>query len=92
MSNVAVCVRLKGLVKHANTPYIANFISVFSIIIGNDSELATENDPTEQERIMDMRFYMKQIYTIIKPVMCCIILSVLWVKLSNPVDSIFDTG
>ncbi|KAJ8329802.1 hypothetical protein O5D80_002000 [Batrachochytrium dendrobatidis] len=51
-----------------------------------------ENDPTEQERIMDMRFYMKQIYTIIKPVMCCIILSVLWVKLSNPVDSIFDTG
>ncbi|KAF8936841.1 Presenilin-1 [Haplosporangium gracile] len=36
----------------------------------------------EAERIADMKFYMLQIYKIIKPVVVCICLSVLWVKIS----------
>jgi len=36
----------------------------------------------EAERIADMKFYMLQIYKIIKPVVICICLSILWVKIS----------
>ncbi|KAG0098666.1 hypothetical protein BGZ93_010803 [Podila epicladia] len=36
----------------------------------------------EAERIADMKFYMLQIYKIIKPVVMCIFLSILWVKVS----------
>ncbi|KAG0341805.1 Presenilin-1 [Podila horticola] len=36
----------------------------------------------EAERIADMKFYMLQIYKIIKPVVVCIFLSILWVKVS----------
>ncbi|KAG0239112.1 hypothetical protein BGX31_003018 [Mortierella sp. GBA43] len=36
----------------------------------------------EAERIADMKFYMLQIYKIIKPVVVCICLSILWVKIS----------
>ncbi|KAG0266658.1 Presenilin-1 [Mortierella polycephala] len=36
----------------------------------------------EAERIADMKFYMLQIYKIIKPVVMCICLSILWVKIS----------
>ena len=34
------------------------------------------NDPEE------LKYYMQQIYLIVKPVVCCIILSVIWVKIS----------
>ncbi|KAF9993122.1 Presenilin-1, partial [Entomortierella chlamydospora] len=36
----------------------------------------------EAERIADMKFYMLQVYKIIKPVVVCICLSILWVKIS----------
>ncbi|KAF9138113.1 Presenilin-1 [Mortierella sp. GBA39] len=36
----------------------------------------------EAERIADMKFYMLQIYKIIKPVVICICLSIIWVKIS----------
>ncbi|KAG0231843.1 hypothetical protein BGW42_008592 [Actinomortierella wolfii] len=36
----------------------------------------------EAERIADMKFYMLQVYKIIKPVVICICLSILWVKIS----------
>ncbi|KAF8937730.1 Presenilin-1, partial [Dissophora ornata] len=36
----------------------------------------------QAERIADMKFYMLQIYKIIKPVVICICLSILWVKIS----------
>ncbi|KAF9576354.1 Presenilin-1 [Mortierella alpina] len=36
----------------------------------------------EAERIADMKFYMLQIYKIIKPVVVCIVLSIVWVKIS----------
>ncbi|CAO3575213.1 unnamed protein product [Mortierella alpina] len=36
----------------------------------------------EAERIADMKFYMLQIYKIIKPVVVCIVLSIIWVKIS----------
>jgi presenilin 1 len=39
-----------------------------------------EEEPplTEEEEAEDLKFYMEQIYLIIKPVMLCIILSILW--------------
>ncbi|KAJ1336887.1 hypothetical protein BSLG_001528 [Batrachochytrium salamandrivorans] len=63
-----------------------------SLAEGAARRFTGDEEPTEEERIMDLRFYMQQIYTIIKPVMCCIILSVLWVKLASPIDPVFDTG
>ncbi|KAF9434514.1 Presenilin-1 [Entomortierella beljakovae] len=36
----------------------------------------------EAERIADMKFYMLQVYKIIKPVVVCICLSIIWVKVS----------
>ncbi|KAF9114349.1 Presenilin-1 [Mortierella sp. AM989] len=36
----------------------------------------------EAERIADMKFYMLQIYKIIKPVVVCMCLSILWIKIS----------
>ncbi|RKP23840.1 Presenilin-domain-containing protein, partial [Syncephalis pseudoplumigaleata] len=37
---------------------------------------------TEQEKADELRFYVKQIYLIVKPVLGCILLSILWVKIS----------
>nr|KAJ3420009.1 Presenilin-2 [Polyrhizophydium stewartii] len=59
---------------------------------GDGRRFRGDGEPSEEERIQDMRFYMAQIYIILKPVMLCIALSVLWVKLSHPLDSYFDTG
>jgi presenilin 1 len=36
----------------------------------------------EQEVADELRFYMNQIYRIIKPVVACIILSIFWVKVA----------
>lgn len=36
-------------------------------------------DMNDQE---ELKYYMQQIYLIVKPVVCCILLSVLWVKIS----------
>lgn len=43
----------------------------------------------EQEMIDELRFYMNQIYRIIKPVVVCIILSIFWVKVSFSGESDF---
>ncbi|TPX32396.1 hypothetical protein SmJEL517_g04421 [Synchytrium microbalum] len=51
-----------------------------------------EPPPTEEEMADDLRFYTKQIYLIIKPVVACIVLSVLWVKLTNPALGYWDSG
>ncbi|KAI8925986.1 Presenilin-domain-containing protein [Entophlyctis helioformis] len=39
----------------------------------------------------DIKYSILQIFTIIKPVVICILLSVLWVKLSNPVEPLYDS-
>ncbi|KAI8850941.1 hypothetical protein BC829DRAFT_137216 [Chytridium lagenaria] len=53
-----------------------------------------EEEPplTEEEKIEELRFYMTNIYLIIKPVMCCIILSILWIKLTRLEEPFFGTG
>jgi hypothetical protein len=41
-----------------------------------------DDELTEQEKADELRFYVKQIYLIVKPVLGCILLSILWVKIS----------
>ncbi|TPX72885.1 hypothetical protein SpCBS45565_g00216 [Spizellomyces sp. 'palustris'] len=47
---------------------------------------------TEEEKLEDLKFYMEQVYLIIKPVLCCIALSILWVKLTTQSSPNFNTG
>lgn len=47
------------------------------------NEEREEDEKNEQEEIADeLKFYMEQIYRIIKPVVVCILLSIFWVKVS----------
>ncbi|KAJ3327478.1 hypothetical protein HDU76_011738, partial [Blyttiomyces sp. JEL0837] len=55
-------------------------------------EMTNRTTELDADAIDDMKFYLGQIYLIIKPVIMCIILSVLWVKLTNPVAAYFDYG
>ncbi|KAI9596038.1 Presenilin-domain-containing protein [Syncephalis fuscata] len=41
-----------------------------------------EDEMTQEEKADELRFYVKQIYLIVKPVLGCVLLSILWVKLS----------
>ena len=42
-----------------------------------------DNDGQDDEEFADeLKFYMQQIYFIIKPVVACIILSIFWVKVA----------
>ncbi|KAI9351315.1 Presenilin-domain-containing protein [Obelidium mucronatum] len=54
----------------------------------NNSNSNNNNNPVAQE----LRFYLVQIYMILKPVVICITLSVLWMKLTNPPKQFFDRG
>ncbi|TPX62270.1 hypothetical protein PhCBS80983_g00576 [Powellomyces hirtus] len=47
---------------------------------------------TEDEKMEDLKFYMEQIYLIIKPVICCMALSILWVKLTTEFEENYSTG
>lgn len=38
---------------------------------------------TEEEKVEELRFYVQQIYLIVKPVLACIVLSIFWVKVAN---------
>jgi hypothetical protein len=51
-----------------------------------------DEEMADEEMADDLKFYTKQIYLIIKPVVACIILSVLWVKIVQPVAGYWDTG
>jgi presenilin 1 len=51
-----------------------------------------EPEETEEERLEMMSHYIEQLYIILKPVIICIILSVVWVKLANPAEPYFATG
>ncbi|KAJ3012873.1 hypothetical protein HKX48_006022 [Thoreauomyces humboldtii] len=59
---------------------------------GPEQDAEPEPVMTEEERLQDMKFYMEQIYLIIQPVVCCIILSILWVKLTTASVPNYDTG
>lgn len=61
----------------------------------NNGDHVEEDPLTPEEEAADLRYYvcfhanletpqMTQIYLIIKPVMACIILSILWVKFTAP--------
>lgn len=59
--------------------------SAGSLAGGRETAAQNVNAPRDEaERIDDMKFYMSQVYQIIKPVMLCIILSILWVKCTFP--------
>ncbi|KAJ3217997.1 Presenilin-1 [Dinochytrium kinnereticum] len=58
-----------------------------------EAEPEEEEPPlTEEEQIEELKFYMNNIYLIIKPVICCILLSVLWIKLTRLQEPFFGTG
>ncbi|KAJ3122180.1 Presenilin-2 [Physocladia obscura] len=46
----------------------------------------------DSETIAELRFYLVQIYSIVKPVVMCITLSILWMRLVNSPTSYFDKG
>ena len=41
------------------------------------------HEMTEEERAEELKFYVEQIYKIVKPVLACILLSIFWVKVAN---------
>jgi presenilin 1 len=49
-----------------------------TVPIATAEEEEEEIPLTEEEEAQDMKFYMEQIYLIIKPVMVCIVLSIIW--------------
>ncbi|KAK9711011.1 hypothetical protein K7432_008095 [Basidiobolus ranarum] len=48
----------------------------------NPTTTAEDSHESLEEQRSELQFYTAQIYQIIKPVLCCIILSILWVKIS----------
>lgn len=50
----------------------------------NADDVEDEDEKTldQEEKADELKFYMNQIYRIIKPVVLCIILSIFWVKVS----------
>lgn len=54
--------------------------SIPMVELGNN-ETSTEQDE-QQEFADELRFYIKQIYLVIQPVVICIILSIFWVKVA----------
>ena len=55
-------------------------------------EVDSDEEETEEEKKATFNHFVRQLYIILKPVMICIGLSLLWVKLSNPADPYFSTG
>ena len=51
-----------------------------------------EVEETEEEKKATFNHFVQQLYIILKPVILCIALSLLWVKLSNPSEPYFSTG
>jgi len=47
------------------------------------ASLILEKAREDEEFIEDLKFYIKQIFLIIKPVLLCIFLTIIWVKLTN---------
>jgi hypothetical protein len=57
---------------------------------GQAGDIEVEDD--NEVELASIKYYIEQLYNIMQPVMLCIILSVVWVKLSNPPPLFFDTG
>lgn len=56
-----------------------------TIAVDSDTDSNHRNgsrNDDEEEFADDLKFYMQQIYFIIKPVVACIILSIFWVKVA----------
>eukprot|EP00842_Homolaphlyctis_polyrhiza_P002286 jgi/Hompol1/3058/HPOL_000025-RA len=54
--------------------------------------LPAHGDPTDVERIADVRFYTAQLAKVIQPVALCIGLAVFWVKITHSTDSYYDSN
>lgn len=52
--------------------------------VAGQSGSQEEHPLTPEEEAQDLKFYMEQVYLIIKPVIVCIILSIIWVKFTIP--------
>jgi presenilin 1 len=46
-----------------------------------EQEDATSTHTTESQNIDDLKFYLQQVFLILKPVIICMILSILWIKI-----------
>ncbi|KAJ3149119.1 Presenilin-1 [Geranomyces michiganensis] len=57
-----------------------------------DSAIIEEQELSEEEKIEDLKYYMEQIFLIIKPVIACMALSILWVKLTTESTPLYDSG
>ncbi|KAJ3171546.1 Presenilin-1 [Geranomyces variabilis] len=58
----------------------------------DSANLNNEPELTEEEKIEDLKYYMEQIFLIIKPVIACMALSILWVKLTTESTPLYDSG
>ncbi|KAJ3073337.1 Presenilin-1 [Podochytrium sp. JEL0797] len=54
--------------------------------------LTSDTLELDSETISELKYYLIQIYAIVKPVCVCIFFSVLWMKLTNPPTPYFDVG
>ncbi|KAJ3064768.1 Presenilin-1, partial [Quaeritorhiza haematococci] len=60
---------------------------------GSSSRVEGEGEElTPEERREELRFYTRNIYSIIKPVMICIFLSIFWVKLTRPAPDYYEVN
>ncbi|CAG8720630.1 13586_t:CDS:10, partial [Dentiscutata erythropus] len=81
--NVAQLINLKK--RRSNQDALT---SPTSATLPNSNDQSPAIDPVQAD---EFKFYMQQVYRIIKPVVLCIVLSVLWVKLSQA-PSYFEIG
>ncbi|KAJ3414747.1 hypothetical protein HDV05_006086 [Chytridiales sp. JEL 0842] len=56
------------------------------------SNTASTNPLTDPDTLDELRYYLNQIYLILTPVIICILLSVLWVKLTTVSPPYYQTG
>jgi presenilin 1 len=52
-------------------------------VVNTIEQQHTDEQLSEAEQAEELRFYVQQIYHIVKPVLACILLSIFWVKVAN---------
>jgi presenilin 1 len=63
-----------------------------SNLLNSQGEAHQKEEETEEEMVASLKFYVDQLQQILKPVTCCILLSVFWVKVTIIPVEYFSTG
>ena len=77
-----------------DTPETRNPLEESPVTSQNTQSLPDDTHISENEppSIQELKFFLNQLYLILKPVMACILLSILWVKLTNASINYWDYG